>query len=144
MELRELRGDDLFTMLGIVGKLDIKDEFMRLFENNVDAVSNVVPIDHAKKQPTKKEAEAIAKAQAKKEADAQKRGMAAAASLLQNLLLHLKDVKGDVNEMLADLTGESKKTIEELGLKEYTSLLVQFFKKPELSDFFTSIASLMK
>lgn len=143
MELRELRGDDLFTMLGIVGKLDIKDEFVRLFENNVDAVNSVVPLDHAKKQPTKKEVEVIAKAQAKQEAEVQKRGMAAAASILQNLLLHLKDVKSDVNDLLADLTGESKKTIEELGLKEYTALIIQFFKKPELSDFFTSIASLL-
>ena len=37
LEMRELKGDDLFTLLSIVGKLDIKDEFVRIFENNTEA-----------------------------------------------------------------------------------------------------------
>lgn len=32
LEMRELKGDDLFTLLTIVGKLDVKDEFINLFE----------------------------------------------------------------------------------------------------------------
>ena len=37
LEMRELKGDDLFTLLSIVGKLDIKDEFVRIFENNTSS-----------------------------------------------------------------------------------------------------------
>ncbi len=52
LEMRELKGDDLFTLLSIVGKLDIKDEFIKMFENNSNA-DKVVPMDHKKKEPTR-------------------------------------------------------------------------------------------
>lgn len=143
LEMRELKGDDLFTLLSIVGKLDIKDEFVKMFENNVDASPKVVPMDHKKKEPTKKELEAQAKAKEKAEQDAEKRGMQAMAGMLQKVLLNIKTVKTDVNSLLADLTGEDLKVIQDLGLKDYTSLLMAFFKKPELGDFFSSIASLL-
>lgn len=48
LEMRELKGDDLFTLLSIVGKLDIKDEFMKMFEDNSNA-GKVVPMDKQKK-----------------------------------------------------------------------------------------------
>ena len=67
LEMRELKGDDLFTLLSIVGKLDIKDEFIKMFENNSNA-DKVVPMDRQKKEPTKAEL-------AKQEAEAEKRGM---------------------------------------------------------------------
>lgn len=144
MEMRELRGDDLFTLLAIVGKLDIKEDFIRMFENNVDSTPKIVPLDHKAKEPTKKEKAAQEKAKAEQEKAEQKRGMEAAAGMLQTVLANLKLVKGDVNALLADLTGTSVADIQALGLKDYTGLLVAFFKKPELADFFSSIASLMK
>ena len=135
LEMRELKGDDLFTLLSIVGKMDIKDEFVKIFEQNVDS-EKVVPMDHKKKEPTKAEL-------AKQEAEVQKRGMEAMASLLQKALLNAGKIKGDMNVLFADLTGKPKKEIEALGLKEYTALIITFFKKPELADFFSSIASLL-
>lgn len=75
LEMRELKGDDLFTLLSIVGKMDIKDEFVNIFEQNVES-AKVVPMDHKKKEPTKAEL-------AKQEAEAEKRGMEAMAGLLQ-------------------------------------------------------------
>lgn len=136
LEMRELKGDDLFILLSIVGKLDIKDEFIKMFENNIET-AEVIPMDHKKKEPTKAEL-------AKQEAEAEKRGMEAMASVLQKVLLNLSHIKGDINSLLADLTGQSVKTIEALGLKEYTGLVIGFFKKEELADFFSSIASLLQ
>lgn len=133
--MRELKGDDLFTLLSIVGKMDIKDEFIKMFEDNTQS-DKVVPMDHKQKEPTKAEL-------AKQEAEAEKRGMQAMAGMLQKVLLNAGTLKGDINSLLADLTGKPKKTIESLGLKEYTALIIAFFKKPELADFFSSIASLM-
>ena len=133
--MRELKGDDLFTLLAIVGKMDIKDEFIKMFEDNTQS-DKVVPMDHKQKEPTKAEL-------AKQEAEAEKRGMQAMAGMLQKVLLNAGTLKGDINSLLADLTGKPKKTIESLGLKEYTALIIAFFKKPELADFFSSIASLM-
>lgn len=135
LEMRELKGDDLFTLLSIVGKMDIKDEFVKMFEDNTQT-NKVVPMDHKKKEPTKAEL-------AKQEVEAEKRGMQAMAGMLQKVLVNAGKLKGDINLLFADLTGESKAKIESLGLKDYTGLIIAFFKKPELADFFSSIASLM-
>ena len=136
LEMRELKGDDLFTLLSIVGKLDIKDEFIKMFENNSNA-DKVVPMDRQKKEPTKAE-------KAKQEAEAEKRGMEVMANLLQKVLVNIGTIKKDINSLLADLTGQTVKDIQNLGLKEYTALVIAFFKKPELADFFSSIASLLQ
>ena len=136
LEMRELKGDDLFTLLSIVGKMDIKDEFMLLFKQNSEA-STVEPADHKKKQPTKADL-------AKQEADAEKRGMEAMAGMLQKVLLHAGKLKNDINTLLSDMTGEPLNTIQNLSLKDYTALILAFFRKPELSDFFSSIASLLQ
>ena len=136
LEMRELKGDDLFTLLSIVGKMDIKDEFMLLFKQNSEAPT-VEPADHKKKQPTKADL-------AKQEADAEKRGMEAMAGMLQKVLLNAGKLKNDINTLLSDMTGEPLNTIQNLSLKDYTALILAFFRKPELSDFFSSIASLLQ
>jgi len=146
LEMRELKGDDLFTLLAIVGKMDIKDEFMTLFQNNVESgsVANVVPLDHKKKQPTKAELAKQEADKAKQEAEAERRGMEAMAGMLQKVLLNAGKLKGDINALLADLTGETLATVQNLSLKDYTGLIITFFKKPELADFFSSIASFLQ
>ena len=146
LEMRELKGDDLFTLLAIVGKMDIKDEFMTLFQNNVESgsVANVVPLDHKKKQPTKAELAKQEADKAKQEAEAERRGMGAMAGMLQKVLLNAGKLKGDINALLADLTGETLATVQNLSLKDYTGLIITFFKKPELADFFLSIASFLQ
>lgn len=146
LEMRELKGDDLFTLLAIVGKMDIKDEFMTLFQNNVESgsVANVVPLDHKKKQPTKAELAKQEADKAKQEAEAERRGMEAMAGMLQKVLLNAGKLKGDINALLADLTGETLATVQNLSLKGYTGLIITFFKKPELADFFSSIASFLQ
>lgn len=143
LEMRELKGDDLFTLLSIVGKLDIKDEFMQLFEDNSKADVKQ-PTDHQKKEPTKAEKAKLEAEKAKLEEEAEKRGMKAMANMLQKVLLNIGTIKKDINSLLADLTGQTVRDIQELGLKEYTALIVAFFKKPELADFFSSIASLLQ
>ena len=143
LEMRELKGDDLFSLLSIVGKLDIKDEFVEMFEKNVESAEKVVPLDHKDKKPTKAEQAKIDKAKEKAEKEAQKRGMEMGAKMLQKTLRNLKSVKFDINELLAELTATDVSTISTLGLTEYTTLIVTFFKKPELVDFFKSIATLL-
>ena len=146
LEMRELKGDDLFTLLAIVGKMDIKDEFMTLFQKNVESgsVANLVPLDHKKKQPTKAELAKQEADKAKQEAEAERRGMEAMAGMLQKVLLNAGKLKGDINALLADLTGETLATVQNLSLKDYTGLIIAFFKKPELADFFLSIASFLQ
>ena len=119
MEMRELKGDDLFPLLEIIGKLDIKDEFVALFDSEDG--------------PDAEDEQAV-----------EKRGMGIMANLLQAVLKNIGSVRKDLNALLADLCGVNPEEIKELGLTEYVTLLKDFFTKPELADFFKSIASLPK
>jgi len=145
LKMRELKGDDLFTLLNIVGKLDIKDEFIKMFEENISSEEpKVKPQDHKKKEPTKAEKKKELEQKRKKEIEAQKRGMKVAANLLQKVLMNANKLKVEINDLLTDLTGQDLKVIQNLKLMTYTNLMIDFFKKEELKDFFTSIASLMQ
>ena len=123
--MRELRGDDLFTVLSIIGKLDVKDELVNMFNGESTPTT-----DHKKTKAAVQEV-------------AEKRGMAIMAGIMQKALLNIGKIKTDVNTLLADLCGVKVKEIQDLSLIDYTALLVKFFKKPELKSFFGSISSLL-
>ncbi|MBN6206303.1 hypothetical protein JYK21_07550 [Ralstonia pickettii] len=145
LEMRDLKGDDIFPLLMMIGKVGIKDEFIQLFEENVEATKAeklaAIPQDHKKKEPTKAELKRIEEKKLEQEIEAQRRGMEALAGLLEKLFLNSGKIKSDINNLLADLTGESVEAIENLSLMDYTNLVMRFFKKKELQDFFSSIAS---
>lgn len=134
LEMRELKGDDLFAVLSIIGKLDIKDELVSIFnkDTNIAALA-----DHKGKNLTKKEKEA-------QDAAIQQRGMVMMAGILQKVMVNLNKVKPEVNAFLAELCGVPTSQIQQLGLVEYTGLIKQFTKKAELKDFLSSIATLMQ
>ena len=137
LEMRELNGGDIFTMLSIIGKLDIKEEVVALIERQYGTGKDVIALaDHKKKKPTKKEQEVV-------ETEYQKRGMVLVTDIGFAILRHVNDAKADVNKFLADLTGTSQKEIESLSMLEYSKLLIDFGKKAELKDFFQSIVLLL-
>jgi hypothetical protein len=117
LEMRELRGDDLFTVLSIIGKLDIKDDLMKALSGAPEGSLTAEEIDL--------------------------RGQNIMASLMQTVLKNISLVKNDVNGLLADLCGVDVKVIHELGLVEYGKLIKDFAKKEELKGFLSSITSLM-
>ena len=137
LEMRELNGGDIFTMLSIIGKLDIKEEVIALIERQYGTGKDVIALaDHKKKKPTKKEQEVAS-------AEYQKRGMVLVTDIGFAILRHVNDAKADINKFLADLTGTNQKEIESLSMLDYSKLLIDFGKKAELKDFFQSIASLL-
>ena len=113
MELRDLRGDDLFKILPIIGKLDVKDDMISVMSAGVG------------------------------EGFAQEQGIKVMVTVVQKALLNLPLIQDDLNSLLADLTGTSIKDIKKLGAVEYTKLVVTLFKKPEIKEVFTSAASLL-
>ena len=137
IEMRELNGGDIFTMLSIIGKLDIKEEVVGLIERQYSTGKDVVALaDHKRKKLTKNEQEVA-------ETEYQKRGMVLVTDIGFAILRHVNDAKADINKFLADLTGTSQKEIESLSMLDYSKLLIDFGKKAELKDFFQSIASLL-
>lgn len=139
IELRELRGTDLFPILTILGKLEIKDDFVALF--SADNKKKVAPQDHQKKKPTKKELEELEK---EREAEIERRGVEIVADLIQRVLLNAGKVENELNSLLASVSNKSKKEVDEMSLEEYAELVVAFFKKPELLDFIKRLASFTK
>lgn len=135
LTMRELQGGDMFVLLGIIGKLDIKDEVVRLYEKQ--QAKPIQLMDHKKKELT-------AAQKAAKEKELELRGVGLVADLIQVVLANISNAKTEINSLLAELTGTSIETIEKLGFADYTGLIVGFFKKPELKDFLTSISSLLK
>ena len=137
LEMRELNGGDIFTMLSIIGKLDIKEEVVGLIERQHSTGKDVIALaDNKKKKLTKKEQEVAS-------TEYQKRGMVLVTDIGFAILRHVNDAKADINKFLADLTGTSQKEIESLSMLDYSKLLIDFGKKAELKDFFQSIASLL-
>ncbi|EHI69803.1 hypothetical protein ACVRY7_07840 [Streptococcus ictaluri] len=137
LEMRELNGGDIFTMLAIIGKLNIKDQVVELIERQFSNAPDLPGLDSFKKKKlTKAEKEA-------QEAEIEKRGMKLVADLGFTIMGHIGDAKSEINTFLADLTGTTKKDIENLSMIDYTALIVSFGKKAELKDFFQSISSLL-
>ena len=137
--MRELRGDDLFTILSILGKLDVKDDLIAAFDQGKQS-SVQLPGAKLEKKKTKSELE-VEKAQLDKEAEA--RGIRIVAAIVQRVLLNISVVKGDINSLLADLTSKTDQEIVKLGIVQYTGLVVGLFKKPEIREVFTLAASLL-
>ncbi|QVV90821.1 hypothetical protein [Weissella tructae] len=119
LEMRELKADDLFKMMPIIGKLNIKDDVVNMFQGGL--------VD---KDDDEEQNEEVV-------------GMKVMATLIQTLMTNIPLVKDELNSLLGDLTGKTEKEIGDLDFGTYTKLIVDFFKKPELGDFFKSIASLM-
>lgn len=138
MEMRELRGDDLFTIMAILGKLEIKDDLVAAYTQNKEAT--VLPGAKLPKKPTKAEAAAE---KARQEAEAEARGVKIMATIAQRVMLNIGLVKEDINSLLADLTGTSVAEITQLGMVPYTKLVIQLFKRPEFKEVFTSAVSLL-
>lgn len=146
LTMRELKGDDLFTMLNIVGQLEIEDEFKALFETNIneEADKKIVELkDHSKKKATKKEVTDLELHRLEKERENALRSAEFGAKILSKFIRNANKLRDEINPFLAELTDTDVKTIKQLSLLEYTGLIKGFIQKEELKDFFSSIATLL-
>lgn len=132
MEMRELRGDDIFVMLSILGKLDVQDDVMKLIDRQFETGKVINLSDHKSKKLTKAE-------QDEQDLLLQKRGYKMAGDVAFAVIKNIGKAKDDINAFLADLTGQD---VSELSLIEYSKLIADFFRKEELKDFFKSMSSL--
>lgn len=129
MKMRKLAGDDLWTLLDIITLLDITDEAVSLVDPTTrsNAASKVVKLKTKKAQ----------------EEELNKIGKEVLVRFMKKVLSNLKTIRQPLNELLADLTGTTTEEIKALELKEYVTLVADFFKKPELADLVRSIAGLL-
>ncbi|MCM8710541.1 hypothetical protein M2651_05810 [Clostridium sp. SYSU_GA19001] len=118
--MRTLSGQDLFPMLKILSKVKVKDMVLDFLKKREE-------LSKWEKEFTEEETKDI--------------GMAVFADIIDTALCNLDLAKEDINKLLADLCNVSVNEIKKLSMIDYTTLVMEFFAKDELSDFFKCISS---
>ena len=119
IEMRKLNGQDLFPMLKILSKVKVKD----------------MVLDFLKKR------DKLSKGKEVTEEETKEIGMEVFADIIDTAMCNLDLAKEDINKLLANLCNVRIDEIQNLGMIEYTKLVMEFFSKEELSDFFKCISS---
>lgn len=117
--MRKLKGTDIFTVLRLLSKLGVKDLVFDMFGNT----------DLAKVKDA---------TDVKLLADG--KGANLMAVIFETLTDKLPLIEDDLNQFLGDLTGNDAKEIADLEFGEYMQLIMDFFKKEELKDFFQQLS----
>lgn len=119
LEMRKLKGTDIFTVLRLLSKLGVKDLVLDMFNNT--ELSKV------------KDTKDLAILQEDK-------GLNFMAVIFETLTEKLPLIEDDLNQFLGDLTDNDAKDIAELEFGEYMQLVMDFFKKEELKAFFKQVS----
>lgn len=117
LKMRELGGQDLFAMLKILSKVKVKDLVLKLFETKKD--NNKKMTDE----------------------ELQQEGLKLIGDIAEQLLCNVELAKTEINTLFAKLCNVPTQDIENLGLVQYSDLLMEFITKEELSSFLKSIFS---
>lgn len=119
LQMRKLKGTDIFTVLRLLSKLGVKDLVLDMFGNT----------DLAKVKDA---------TDVKLLADG--KGANLMAVLVETLTDKLPTIETELNQFLGELTGNDAKEIADLEFGEYMQLIMDFFKKEELKDFFQQLS----
>lgn len=120
MEMRKLSGQDLFPMLKILSRVKVKDMVLKFIKEREE-------LSKSEKELTEEAAAEI--------------GMNVFADIIDTAMCNLDMAREDINNLLASLCNVQVAEIKSLGMLEYTKLVMEFFSKEELSDFFKCISS---
>ncbi|MDU2489635.1 MAG: hypothetical protein E7D27_03440 [Clostridium celatum] len=119
LKMRKLNGQDLFPMLKILSKVKVKD----------------MVLDFLKKR------DKLSKSKELTEEETKEIGMEVFADIIDTAMCNLDLAKDEINRLLAILCNVTIDEIQSLGMIEYTTLVMEFLSKEELSDFFKCISS---
>lgn len=121
LEMRKLNGQDTFLMLKIMSKTGAKKGIKEFLS----------------KQGSFGKGD-------KTESDYQAIGIEVMLDVADTIMSNLENAKDDINKLLANVCNVKVKDIEVLDFLEYNTLILNFFKKEELKDFFKLIFSSFK
>ena len=119
-ELRNLTAEDMFPMFQILSKIGVK-EFRSCFE-----------------------AEDIKKVGGGEEVDVQAVGLSVMLNIGGVVLSNIGKCKEDIYQLLAQLSGMSKKDIANLPMNTFVEMVIDVFRKEEFKDFFQAVSRLLK
>ena len=125
-ELRQLTAEDIFPMFQIISKIGVR-EFKSCFES--DAVRSAIE-DMASSDKDQNKLNAI--------------GLSSALDIAGVVLSNIHKCKDDIYQLLAQLSGMTKKDIAALPMKTFIEMIMAVVKKDEFKDFFQDVSKLFK
>ena len=146
-ELRKLCADDIFPMVNIISKIGIENmadcfdakemaDIMNSVDSTLDEADGKESSDEAdgKESSDNTMADVLTK----------QIGIKVIMKLVGLLLKNFGKIKRELYQFLAGLSGMTEKEIAALPLGTFTQMIVDVFKKEELSDFFQVVSGLLK
>lgn len=118
LKLRKLKSKDLFTITRFFKKIGA-EAIIAEFSNNTKV--------------SKTDEEAV-----------EERGVNIITTLTSVLFDNLDVMENEINILLADLAETDEEVISNLGLVEYSGLIMELVQKEEIKDFLSSFGSLVK
>lgn len=121
LELRALKGDDIFVVFELVDKLELIDPLSELMKGNM-----------------RKEIIAVAEGEAEEQTDSSI-GLEVVIKLAKIAMRNIPKAKVEINNLLGDLTGTDAQTVANLPVKDYFELVKDFFMHNDLQELLESV-----
>lgn len=121
LELRALKGDDIFVVFELVDKLELIDPLSELMKGNM-----------------RKEIIAVAEGEAEEQTDSSI-GLEVVIKLAKVAMRNIPKAKVEINNLLGNLTGTDAQTVANLPVKDYFELVKDFFMHNDLQELLESV-----
>lgn len=129
VELRELKSCDIFPMIQILNKIGFSELKTILTPDKIkDMVKTFQSDDEADEEVDTKTI----------------LGFNVIFEVTGLILKNLPSCEQELYKFLSGLSGLSVKELEDLGMVEFTDMIVAVIKKPEFKDFFRAVSKLFK
>lgn len=145
--MRGLNGADLFVVLGLLGKLNIKDELVGMFADQLKSGAEIQKArllnDHKEKDLNQGQKIAANIRAIDESVDVQLRGIDLAGQIFEKVVENIALVQNELNEFLASLLGTTASEVAALPLGDYFFVLKELFSSDDIKTVFKSASSLL-
>ena len=129
---RTLRGEDVFLMFKIIGKIGLK-EFNACFEH--DGIKNLVAGTMGEKMANAEEGEAPSVSVTY---------ISVVLEVADVIFKNLPKCEAEIFQMLSQTSDLSVAQVKKLNLAQFTEMVIDFIKKEEFKDFIKVVSRLFK
>lgn len=145
--MRGLNGSDFFVVLGLLGKLNIKDELVGMFADQLKSGAELQKSrllnDHKEKDLNQGQKIAATIRAIDENVDVQMRGIDLAGQIFEKVVENIALVQNELNEFLASLLGKTAQEVAALPLGDYFFVLKELFSSDDIKTVFKSASSLL-
>ena len=141
--MRGLNGGDLFKILGILSRLNIKDDLVNMYKNNVR--ESIKYRKEALVNDHKSKADDIATKvrEIERAGEIELAGVDIMGSLVEKILLNMNSIQSELNAFLGELLGKNADEVNELPFDDYIFILKEVIASDDFKTFFKSASSLV-